>query len=126
MIDETPQPDGTLEPSGRNAATAPESRNRMISFRLSAEEYDRLRDLCFTNGIRNVSEMARTAINSMLQQPGHAPRQSLEARMTGLEDRFQLLAVEFKRLRRQFAPNQTAPDDLSLAATAGVDSPRIE
>ena len=46
-----------------------ESRNRMISFRLSAEEYEKFRELCFSSGIRSVSEMARVAINTLLQQP---------------------------------------------------------
>ena len=70
----------------------------MISFRLSAEEYDRFRELCFTHGIRSVSEMARAAINMLLEQPARAPQESLEVRVSELEGRLHLLSLELKRL----------------------------
>ena len=76
-----------------------ESRNKMISFRLSEEEYDRFRDLCFSQGIRSVSEMARTAINMLLQQPARAPQENLESRVSELEGRVHILALELKRLQ---------------------------
>jgi hypothetical protein len=51
----------------------------MISFRLTAEEYDRFRELCSTCGTRSVSELARAAINSLLKQPEHVPEEALES-----------------------------------------------
>jgi hypothetical protein len=75
-----------------------ESRSRMISFRLSAEEYERFHDLCFTNGMRNVSEMARAAIHLLLQQPARPPQETLESRVADLESRFHFLSLELKRL----------------------------
>jgi hypothetical protein len=77
-----------------------ESRNRMISFRLSAEEYEKFRELCFTSGIRSVSEMARVAINTLLQQPTRAGHDSLEARVADLEGRLHILALEIKSLNQ--------------------------
>jgi hypothetical protein len=77
-----------------------ESRNRMISFRLSAEEYEKFRELCFSSGIRSVSEMARVAINTLLQQPTRAGQESLEARVADLEGRLRILALEIKSLNR--------------------------
>ncbi len=77
-----------------------ESRSRMISFRLTAEEYDRFRELCFTHGIRSVSEMARTAINMMLSQPSRAPQEALETRVSELESRLHLLSLEIKKLNQ--------------------------
>jgi hypothetical protein len=97
----------------------------MISFRLSVEEYERFRDLCFTNGIRNVSEMARNAVSLMLQPPMSLPQESLETRVTGLESRLSVLFLEVKRLRRQLAPT-TADGALSLAAAAGLDAATAE
>ena len=70
----------------------------MISFRLTAEEYDRFRELCFTQGIRSVSEMARAAINLLLQQPARVPEESLESRVAELEGRLHLLSLEIKKL----------------------------
>jgi hypothetical protein len=72
----------------------------MISFRLTAEEYDRFRELCFTHGIRSVSEMARTAINMLLQHPSRAPHESLESRVTELEGRLHMLSLELRRLNQ--------------------------
>ena len=57
----------------------------MISFRLSAEEYEKFRELCFSSGIRSVSEMARVAINTLLQEPRRVSSESLEARVAELE-----------------------------------------
>ena len=70
----------------------------MISFRLTADEYDRCRELCFTQGLRSVSEVARAALSLLLQQPGQAPRQGLESRVSELEGRLHVLALELKRL----------------------------
>lgn len=70
----------------------------MISFRLTAEEYDQCRDLCFSQGIRSVSEMARTAIHLLLRQPSRAPQEALEARVAELEGRLHILALELKRV----------------------------
>lgn len=75
-----------------------ECRSRMISFRLTAEEYERFRELCFTNGIRSVSEMARAAINLLLQQPARAPQEALEGRVAELEGRLHMLALEMRQI----------------------------
>lgn len=69
----------------------------MVSFRLTAEEYEKFRELCFTQGIRSVSEMARAGLNMLLQQPARAPQESLESRVTDLEARLHLLALELKK-----------------------------
>ena len=82
-----------------------ESRSRMISFRLTAEEYDRFRELCYSNGIRSVSEMARTAINTMLSKPDRGPQGTLETRVSELESRVHLLSVEIKKLSQHSSPN---------------------
>jgi hypothetical protein len=80
-----------------------ESRSRMISFRLTAEEYNRFRELCFAHGIRSVSEMARAAINMLLQDPAQAPQQSLESRVAELEGRLHMLSLEMKKLNQNAA-----------------------
>jgi hypothetical protein len=76
----------------------------MISFRLTAEEYDRFRELCYSNGIRSVSEMARAAINMMLSQPSRVPQEALESRVAELESRLRLLSLEIKKLNQHSGP----------------------
>jgi hypothetical protein len=89
----------------------------MISFRLTAEEYERFRELCYSNGIRSVSEMARAAINLMLSQPARAPREALETRVSELESRLHLLSLEIRKLNQHSAHN-LAPDVAITARTA--------
>ena len=87
----------------------------MISFRLSAEEYDRFRELCFAHGIRSVSEMARAAINMLLQQPARAPEEALEARVAELEGRLHMLALEIRKLSQNAAHTSAAIPAYRLA-----------
>jgi len=75
----------------------------MISFRLSAEEYEKYREFCFTSGMRSVSEMARAAINMLLQQPDRAPREALETRVSDLEGRLHMLSLEVKHINQNAA-----------------------
>jgi hypothetical protein len=76
----------------------------MISFRLTSDEYDKCRELCFDRGVRSVSEMARAGINLLLQQPDRMPEEALEARVAELEGRLRMLALELKKLK----PNAAA------------------
>jgi len=87
----------------------------MVSFRLSKEEYDRLRDLCLSNGVRSVSEMARAAISLLLRQPERALQESLETRVNELEGRVHMLAFERKRLHHPCSAEHL----LSTAAASG-------
>jgi Ribbon-helix-helix protein, copG family len=73
----------------------------MISFRLSAEEYDRFRELCSSLGSRSVSELARAAIHSLLNQTPPATGEGLECRVTELEGRVHMLGLEFRKLRQR-------------------------
>jgi hypothetical protein len=81
----------------------------MISFRLTAEEYDRFRELCSTCGTRSVSELARAAINSLLKEPELVPQEALESRVAELEGRVNMLRLEFRKLR-QVPSNQVVDE----------------
>jgi hypothetical protein len=87
----------------------------MISFRLTAEEYEKFRELCFTQGIGSISEMARAAINMLLQQPARAPQEALESRVAELEGRLHMIALELKKLNQN---GQTVTHRPELAACA--------
>jgi len=86
------------------ARMATESRSRMISFRLTAEEYNRIHELCFAQGARSVSELARVALNMLLAQPERAQRETLESRVGELEGRLHMLSLEVKKLNPPAAP----------------------
>lgn len=97
---------------------SPESRSRMISLRLTAEEYDCLRELCFTHGIRSVSEMARTAINMLLQDPALVPQESLDTRVAELESRLHMLALEVKKLNQSTQTRKGATTTLTFSQSS--------
>jgi hypothetical protein len=80
----------------------------MVSFRISNEEYNRFREICFTNGMRSISEMARTAMNMLLERPALGANSSLEARLTEIEARLHLLSREIKTLNHYLPQRKTA------------------
>ncbi len=72
----------------------------MISFRLSAEEYNQFRELCYAQGIRSVSELARAAVSKLVKDPDpvQMTSQAIETRITSLEGQIQILTLELRRL----------------------------
>jgi hypothetical protein len=44
-------------------------RSRMVSFRLSPDEYARLQSVCSAQGIRSLSDLARTAMQRLIESP---------------------------------------------------------
>jgi hypothetical protein len=95
------------------------ARSKMISFRLSAEEYDHFRELCFSQGIRSVSELARAAVNRLICDPDpvHAAGEALETRLTNVEAQLQTLALELRRMKQ---PNGAVHNRDGLAAARGA------
>ena len=70
-------------------------KNKVVSFRLSAEDYDQLRQVGIAHGVNTLSEMARVAMNRMLetQEPSGLPEhvrepsirvESLSSEFTGM------------------------------------------
>jgi uncharacterized small protein (DUF1192 family) len=72
-----------------------ESFSRMISFRLSVDEYDRCRQLCLERGIASVSEFARSALDLLSHQPSP---ETLENRVATLEARIEQLRAELESM----------------------------
>ncbi|WP_155121587.1 plasmid mobilization protein [Bryobacter aggregatus] len=62
-------------------------RTRLVNFRLSEDEYERLKDTCFRSGARSVSDYARAAVLAGAVEPSHENRwQELEISVRKLED----------------------------------------
>lgn len=95
------------------------ARSKMISFRLSAEEYDHFRELCYSQGIRSVSELARAAVNRLVRDPDplHAAGEAMESRVANLEAQLQTLALELRRIKQ---PNGAVHSHDRLAAARGA------
>lgn len=77
--------------------------DRMVSFRLSEDEYDEFLDVCRTSHARSVSEVARMALQYWLE---HAPADGngngdLQSKVQDLEAKLAELTAEVKTLRRK-------------------------
>jgi hypothetical protein len=90
-------------------------KSRMVSFRLSPEEYEQFRQICLATGNRNLSQLLRAAVNSFLRDGQKSDNRdvSLEKRVAHLELQLQTLRAEVKS---QNPSRQDAP--LSVATQA--------
>ena len=83
-------------------------RSRMISFRVSEDEYAGLKNLCVNEGARSVSDMARDAVHRLITNHSYPnnqtwpnqtwPNHQLETVVQVLQGRIEALDLEVKRL----------------------------
>jgi hypothetical protein len=73
-------------------------RSKMVSFRVSPEEYRSLCQACSTQGLRSVSELARTAVQTVIR--GNGLSGTFDDQLHDLRARVQDLATECERLSR--------------------------
>ena len=76
------------------------SRDKMISFRLSARDYERLREFRVARGARSISELARTAVSELIGSLAPPSDRALEMRVNELEGQLRILALELKRIKQ--------------------------
>lgn len=72
-------------------------RSRMVSFRLSEEEYEGLKRICVTVGARSLSDVARDAVHRLLGT-NVGPGLDWESQLAALRGRVETLDHELKRL----------------------------
>ncbi len=72
-------------------------KSRMISFRLTPAEYQRFQEICATQGLRSISDLARTAVQKLI----------------AVEDRKDPLTYEVSDLRKQVQSLSLALDRIS-------------
>ena len=70
-------------------------RSRMISFRLSEDEYASLISVCESEGARSVSDLARDAVHRLI---GRSPQADVEIALRALEGRVDTLDLQIRRL----------------------------
>jgi hypothetical protein len=81
-------------------------KSKMVSFRLSPEEYRQFRNACSEHGVRSVSELARTAMQSLVEAKGSAV--PLYVQVRELRERMTVLSTELDRLGVLVEPPEAA------------------
>ena len=82
----------------------------MVSFRLTWDEYQALRDACATAGVRSLSELAREAMQQIITSRCNGG--SLDNQVRELRDQMSMFARELERIARrmdqqeEFSPAQ--------------------
>lgn len=92
-------------------------KSRMISLRLSNEEYESLRSLYRVHGSRSVSEFARNAMQRVIGE-ARVPPVNIEGRLQELDEKMNLLDHEVSRLVRLIESRVTKSDTLAADAAA--------
>ena len=72
-------------------------KSKMISFRVSEDEYAGLKSLCVNEGARSVSDMARDAVHRLMAKDS-PPNRQFEILVHLLQHRVEELDREVKRL----------------------------
>ena len=70
-------------------------KTKIVTFRITTDEYERLRIFCISKGQRSVSDLARLAVSTVLENGG-AP--TVESRLAEVEGRVHFLTRELLRL----------------------------
>lgn len=94
-------------------------RNRLVNFRLSEDEFDKLRSSCAQHGARSISDFARSSVLRRLEEAplsGAPPAQ--------LSNQFGELEQRVSQLIQLLSNTSPGPKD-ALAATAGDSGERI-
>ena len=81
----------------------------MISFRLSPGEYESLQNLCAAQGIRSLSDLARTAMQRL--STAKTQGDPLWHEVGGLRNEIRSLSVEVDRLSRMLEARQGKGND---------------
>jgi len=92
-------------------------RSRMVSFRLSEEEYEDLKHICVMVGARCLSDIARDAVQRLLRT-GTEQKIDDDTQLRMLCERMEALDQEVKRL----AALVDQPDTAAVTADAAASS----
>jgi hypothetical protein len=99
MISFTPARDSVASPDNSD----PERRNKMISLRLSDAEYAMLKSQYRKHGARNISDLARLAIQRLIHTSDTTDENTL--RLADLESRVHTLEIEVTALLDHKVPS---------------------
>ncbi len=91
-------------------------RSKMVSFRLSEEEYEGLKHICIAVGARSLSDIARDAVQRLLGNSTEATSEG-DVGLRRLHERVDALASEVKRLASLVDHRSTATAAAGTAST---------
>ena len=74
-------------------------RTRVVSFRLSDDEYERLKQVSLAEGAHSVSDYARLALCRLLGAPRRSSGDGIEAKVLQLDEQMQAVQEELRRLQ---------------------------
>lgn len=80
-------------------------RSKMISFRLSPEEYRTLHEACLAQGVSSLSDLARSALRKVMVDDTKPRAISDEVR--DLKDRIELMSLELERVSQLVKDGET-------------------
>ena len=83
-------------------------RNRLVNFRLSEVEFERLKGACTRQGARSISDFARTSVLRNLDEPREPAVQSFP-RMSSLDQKVAELEIRVEQLLRLMSAANSAP-----------------
>jgi hypothetical protein len=106
-------------------------RNRLVNFRLSEEEFEKLKACCPMHGARSISDFARSSVLERLERPPQAPVEPtgrtnhLDHKVTELETRVEQLvnllqAVGFTNTPGEPVMVRPMPAPVTIQQTPGV------
>lgn len=75
-------------------------RHKVISIRISGEEFDQLQNICVTKGADSISELARRAMRLFITQENKYDTAAIESRVNEMNLRISALDQEVARLSR--------------------------
>jgi hypothetical protein len=88
-------------PNNQNKMSVLKTRSRMVSIRLSEDEYVALRELCTSTGARSVSDLTRDAMHALLS--GNTRSDVLHIRMDEICDQVSSLGRRIEEFVEKFA-----------------------
>jgi len=87
--------------------TVESRRSKMVTFRVSLDEYHSLEAACMERQVRSISELARAALRQWVKEA--SPPNPLDNQLQQVERRIQALAGELERLQDLVQIGKTIP-----------------
>lgn len=81
-------------------------RHRVLSIRLSDDEYEQLEHLCDSIGVESISELTRSALRLLVQQEKNNGKPGTESQVREMRARLSLLDREVARLANHVGLNR--------------------
>jgi len=91
-------------------------RNRLVYFRISEEEFQRFSQLCLSEGARSLSELARCAVQRIIDSSASSPDDPVNVRLKRLDGLIEELEIRTRQL------NELVDDHAKIHGTIRVNA----